>query len=82
MTTAGGGWTLVASVHENDILGKCTGGDRWSSQYGDDPRRPEGDKTWANRVTFGTAEAATDDDYKVPSILCCKACIVDYLICM
>ena len=31
METAGGGWTLVAAVHENDILGKCTVGDKWSS---------------------------------------------------
>ncbi|KAL0189001.1 hypothetical protein M9458_016100, partial [Cirrhinus mrigala] len=47
MTTAGGGWTLVASVHENNI------------QQGDNPNRPEGDGTWANTVTFGDAEAAT-----------------------
>ncbi|XP_031416146.1 intelectin-like [Clupea harengus] len=66
MTTDGGGWTLVASVHENDILGKCTQGDRWSSQNGDNPDKPEGDQSWANRVTFGTADAATDDDYKNP----------------
>ena len=31
METAGGGWTLVASVHENNIKGKCTLGDNWSS---------------------------------------------------
>ncbi|XP_030640577.1 intelectin isoform X2 [Chanos chanos] len=66
MTTAGGGWTLVASVHENDIFGKCTPGDRWTSQSGASDRRPEGEKTWANRATFGTAEGATDDDYKNP----------------
>ncbi|KAL2097681.1 hypothetical protein ACEWY4_006888 [Coilia grayii] len=73
MTTAGGGWTLVASVHENDIMGKCTQGDRWSSQNGDNPNKPEGDNTWANRVTFGTAEAATDDDYKNPGYYDIKA---------
>ncbi|CAJ0936606.1 unnamed protein product [Ranitomeya imitator] len=28
MTTDGGGWTLVASVHENNMDGKCTVGDR------------------------------------------------------
>ncbi len=65
MTTAGGGWTLVASVHENYMNGKCTVGDRWSSQQGSDPNRPDGDGTWANTVTFGTAEASTSDDYKV-----------------
>ncbi|XP_048040227.1 intelectin-like [Megalobrama amblycephala] len=66
MTTAGGGWTLVASVHENNIYGKCTVGDRWSSQQGSEPNRPDGEGTWANTVTFGTAEAATSDDYKNP----------------
>ncbi|XP_042583654.1 intelectin-like [Cyprinus carpio] len=66
MTTAGGGWTLVASVHENNMYGKCTVGDRWSSQQGSNPNRPDGDGTWANRVTFGAAEAATSDDYKNP----------------
>ncbi|XP_043099472.1 intelectin-like [Puntigrus tetrazona] len=66
MTTAGGGWTLVASVHENYLFGKCTVGDRWSSQQGSDPNRPDGDGTWANTVTFGTAESSTSDDYKNP----------------
>ncbi|KAK2913849.1 hypothetical protein Q8A67_002248 [Cirrhinus molitorella] len=66
MTTAGGGWTLVASVHENNMYGKCTLGDRWSSQQGSNPNRPDGDGTWANTVTFGDAEAATSDDYKNP----------------
>ncbi|NP_001187176.1 intelectin 3 precursor [Ictalurus punctatus] len=66
MTTAGGGWTLVASVHENNINGKCTLGDRWSSEQGFDPKRPDGEGTWANSATFGTAEGATSDDYKNP----------------
>ncbi|XP_066514669.1 intelectin-like [Hoplias malabaricus] len=66
MTTAGGGWTLVSSVHENNMFGKCTVGDRWSSQQGNNPNLPEGDGTWSNRVTFGTVEAATSDDYKNP----------------
>ncbi|KAL7856231.1 hypothetical protein AOLI_G00198350 [Acnodon oligacanthus] len=66
MTTAGGGWTLVASVHENNMYGKCTVGDRWSSQQGSNSNVPDGDGNWANRVTFGTAEAATSDDYKNP----------------
>ncbi|XP_072526312.1 intelectin-like isoform X2 [Salminus brasiliensis] len=66
MTTAGGGWTLVASVHENNVFGKCTVGDRWSSQQGSNANRPDGDGNWANTVTFGTVEAATSDDYKNP----------------
>uniref|UniRef100_A0A5F9CQJ9 Intelectin 1 n=1 Tax=Oryctolagus cuniculus TaxID=9986 RepID=A0A5F9CQJ9_RABIT len=66
MTTDGGGWTLVASVHENYMAGKCTLGDRWSSQQGNRADYPEGDGNWANYNTFGSAEAATGDDYKNP----------------
>ncbi|XP_031427195.2 intelectin-like [Clupea harengus] len=66
MTTAGGGWTLVASVHENNMYGKCTVGDRWSSEQGSNPNRPDGEGTWANLNTFGTPEGATSDDYKNP----------------
>ncbi|XP_078138827.1 intelectin-like [Centroberyx gerrardi] len=53
MTTAGGGWTLVASVHENNMYGKCTLGDRWSSQQGDNVNLPDGDGNWANRFNPG-----------------------------
>ncbi|KAM9435626.1 intelectin-like [Clarias gariepinus] len=66
MTTAGGGWTLVASVHENNLYGKCTIGDRWSSQQGGSRNQPDGDGSWSNTVTFGTAEASTSDDFKNP----------------
>ncbi|XP_053464260.1 intelectin-1-like isoform X2 [Nycticebus coucang] len=66
MTTEGGGWTLVASVHENNMAGKCTVGDRWSSQQGSRADYPQGDNNWANYNTFGSAEAATSDDYKNP----------------
>ncbi|XP_069402384.1 intelectin-2 [Ovis canadensis] len=66
MTSGGGGWTLVASVHENNMRGKCTVGDRWSSQQGNRADYPEGDGNWANYNTFGSAEAATSDDYKNP----------------
>ncbi|XP_054828998.1 intelectin-1-like [Eublepharis macularius] len=66
MTTNGGGWTLVASVHENNMYGKCTVGDRWSSQQGNDPNYPEGDGNWSNNSTFGSAVASTSDDYKNP----------------
>ncbi|XP_021565104.1 intelectin-1-like, partial [Carlito syrichta] len=66
MTSGGGGWTLVASVHENNMHGKCTLGDRWSSQQGNRADYPEGDGNWANYNTFGSAEAATSDDYKNP----------------
>ncbi|KAB0360604.1 hypothetical protein FD754_004760 [Muntiacus muntjak] len=66
MTSGVGSWTLVASVHENNMRGKCTLGDRWSSQQGNRVDYPEGDGNWANYNTFGSAEAATSDDYKNP----------------
>nr|XP_060613811.1 intelectin-like protein [Anolis sagrei ordinatus] len=66
MTTNGGGWTLVASIHENNINGKCSVGDRWSSQEGSNANNPEGDGNWANRATFGSAIGSTSDDYKNP----------------
>ncbi|KAG8435226.1 hypothetical protein GDO86_013248 [Hymenochirus boettgeri] len=66
MTTNGGGWTLVASVHENNMYGKCTVGDRWSSQQGNNVNYPGGDGNWANYATFGIPEGATSEDYKNP----------------
>lgn len=72
MTTAGGGWTLVASVHENSIYGRCTAGDRWSSQQGNNADLPDGDGNWSNRNTFGTVESATADDFKVKSAVVVK----------
>ncbi|XP_063296297.1 intelectin-1-like [Pelobates fuscus] len=66
MTTNGGGWTLVASIHENNMYGKCTVGDRWTSQQGNSINYPEGDANWANYATFGQAAGATSDDYKNP----------------
>ncbi|XP_078474389.1 intelectin-1a-like [Lampetra fluviatilis] len=68
MNTNGGGWTLVASVHENNIAAKCAIGDRWSSQQGSNPAVGfvDGDRSWANLNTFGRIESATDDDYKNP----------------
>ncbi|KAM4698095.1 intelectin-1-like [Rhinophrynus dorsalis] len=66
MTTSGGGWTLVASVHENNLFGKCTLGDRWSSQQGNNANNPEGEGNWANLATFGSPDGATSDDYKNP----------------
>ena len=43
MKTDGGGWTLVAAVHENNINGKCTIGDRWSSEQGNRQGIKEGE---------------------------------------
>ncbi|XP_067328481.1 intelectin-1-like [Anolis sagrei] len=66
MTTHGGGWTLVASIHENNIYGKCTLGDRWTSQQGNNANYPKGEGNWDKNTTFGTAVASTSDDYKNP----------------
>ncbi|CAH1240164.1 ITLN2 [Branchiostoma lanceolatum] len=66
MTTAGGGWTLVSSVHEDDLYGKCTAGDRWTSTRGNNRHYPGGDGNWANVHTFGSMGSATTDDYKNP----------------
>ncbi|XP_071985393.1 intelectin-1-like [Engystomops pustulosus] len=66
MTTDGGGWTLVASVHVNNMNGKCTLGDRWSSQQGNDINNPKGEGNWANYATFGLPDGASSDDYKNP----------------
>jgi len=35
--------TLVASIHENDIEGKCTTGDKWSSEDGGNPGNERGE---------------------------------------
>ncbi|XP_067834768.1 intelectin-1b-like [Heptranchias perlo] len=66
MTTNEGGWTLVASIHENNIKGKCTIGDLWSSQRGNSSTSSTREGTWANHNTFGSTEGATSDDYKNP----------------
>ncbi|XP_078491165.1 intelectin-1a-like [Ciona intestinalis] len=62
MTTSGGGWTLVASVHENDINGKCTTADMWFSN--DQAQYSKISKNWENTNIFGTVKEATLADYK------------------
>jgi len=64
-----GGWTLVASVHDNNPYetGRCTKGDRWSSENGPSSRMPKGDKNWENFNTFGGVKLATFDDFKNPA---------------
>ena len=68
MAIDGGGWTLVATIHENRIgdgsSGKCTVGDKWSSEQGNDPQHPEGDGNWQNRNIFGRVSSSTSQDYK------------------
>jgi len=62
MDTVGGGWTLVASVHENRIYTGCTAGDRWSNENGAITKY--GESNWENVNTFGLPEYAASDDYK------------------
>jgi len=62
MTTAGGGWTLVSSVHEGDIRCKCCSDDRWSSTNGNGGGNGAGN--WQSDSTFGQLTRATSDDYK------------------
>ena len=68
METNGGGWTLVASVHDNNPFetGRCTTGDRWSSEHGNTGQFPRGDGNWVNLNTFGQATTAAFDDFKCP----------------
>ena len=63
METSEGGWTLVASIHENDMNGKCTEGDRWSSEDGV-VERHGGTTLWENNQVYGSADQAASDDYK------------------
>eukprot|EP00058_Branchiostoma_floridae_P020409 XP_002605899.1 hypothetical protein BRAFLDRAFT_87428 [Branchiostoma floridae] len=61
-----GAYFLVACTNEDDMYGKCTAGDRWSSTRGNNINYPEGDGNWANVHTFGSMGSATTDDYKNP----------------
>jgi len=61
MNIDGGGWNLVASVHENNIHGRCSPGDLWSGQLGPDS---PGSNSWSNYATFGSVDSATSQDYK------------------
>ena len=69
METDGGGWTLVASIHDNDPYetGRCTKGDKWSSERGSHSRFAKGDLNWENVNTFGKVKLATLDDFKNPA---------------
>jgi len=69
MSLDGGGWTLVATIHENDIvpLGwgpRCTAGDKWSSEEGNVPYSYSGAEAWFNTETFGNINFSTSADYK------------------
>lgn len=70
MSSDNGGWTLVASIHENDNSGSngyCSTGDRWSTERGRRDDLPNGDGNWQNRNVFGHVLAAAHDDFKSPA---------------
>ncbi len=67
MTTDGGGWTLIMSVHEDDLAAKCDAGDLWTSTTGNSSSNPGGTGNWQNTNTFGTVTNATSADYKNPA---------------
>uniref|UniRef100_H2YWG1 Fibrinogen C-terminal domain-containing protein n=1 Tax=Ciona savignyi TaxID=51511 RepID=H2YWG1_CIOSA len=64
MGDAGGGWTLVASIHENNIFGKCTIGDKWSSEQGNSLTDHASSGNWQNNNIFGSVSTLTFQDYK------------------
>lgn len=64
METDGGGWTLVASIHESDIRRKCYSDDLWSGYVPDSQIRYSGQTNWDNEMTFGNVHTCTETDYK------------------
>ncbi|CAK8684364.1 unnamed protein product [Clavelina lepadiformis] len=64
-----GGWTLVATIHDNNpwIFGRCSTGDRWSSEDGNIDGSHVGAESWSNRVVFGNPQNAAGDDFKNPA---------------
>nr|XP_002130757.1 uncharacterized protein LOC100179146 [Ciona intestinalis] len=57
-------WSLVGSIHENNILGNCTFGDKWSSEEGN--VSSVGITSWESMTSFGNVESVTSQDYKNP----------------
>jgi hypothetical protein len=62
--TAGGGWTLISSVHEDNVAAhQPNNQDRWTSANGNG----RGARAWYDTSTFGTADRATTTDFKSPA---------------
>uniref|UniRef100_A0A4W5MB58 Uncharacterized protein n=1 Tax=Hucho hucho TaxID=62062 RepID=A0A4W5MB58_9TELE len=57
---------LTTASGVNNIYGKCTVGDRWSSQKGSNPNWPDREGNWANMASFGIAEGTTTKNFKNP----------------
>ena len=61
----GGPWTLVASIHEDNIKAKCNSKDKWATtDGGKNPGNTLGTGNWFSNSKFGSASQATKDDYK------------------
>ncbi len=67
------------SVHEDNIVEKCGARDKWSSTQGNSPSYLSGDGHWQSTSTFGTASAATSDDYK-SAVLSTIFCVFIHLL--
>ncbi|XP_077970192.1 intelectin-2-like [Styela clava] len=64
MSTDGGGWTLVASVHEDNIETKCGSDDFWSSYVPENQQDHAGVSNWENENVYGDINKCTTSDYK------------------
>nr|XP_039265291.1 intelectin-1b-like [Styela clava] len=64
MSTDGGGWTLVASVHDGNIETKCGSDDFWSSYVPENQQAHAGVSNWENETVVGEIDKCTSSDYK------------------
>nr|XP_039256396.1 uncharacterized protein LOC120333112 [Styela clava] len=64
MTSDGGGWTLVASVHESNISVKCGLDDLWSRYDLINEVAYPDNTNWESDYTFGNLFKCTSNDYK------------------
>nr|XP_039267972.1 uncharacterized protein LOC120342979 [Styela clava] len=64
METDGGGWTLVASIHESDIRRKCYSDDVWSGYVPRSQILYTGQTNWDNEMIFGNVHTCSENDYK------------------
>ena len=62
---ADGCWTLVASIHEDNVKAKCDKKDLWATtDGGKNANNKLGTGNWFSNSKFGAAAQATKDDYK------------------
>ena len=73
MKVNGGGWQLIASVHEDNIRGKCTAKDFWTNDNGNNGRGVKGLGNWQSKNIKGSAANACKDDFKSPGYFDTKA---------